>query len=79
MNFILALIPSKAKLYAVFAAVGAFFLAFLRWDAKKDALKAAELKAAKDATKRRNEAQDAVEKSHAGGAAWADRLRNNKH
>lgn len=76
MNLILALVPSKAKLYAGLAAAGAFLLALLRWDAKRDQRKDTEIAALKANEKTRKDVEDAVEKSSAGGAAWHDRLRS---
>lgn len=59
---------------AVIAAALAAF-GFIRWDAKRDAKRDAEIKAARDAAKRRKDVQDAIENSHAGGGAWSERLR----
>jgi len=57
----------------IVAILGAF--GFIRWDAKRDARRDAEIKAARDAAKRRKDIQDAIENSHAGGGAWSERLR----
>ena len=58
------------------AAIAAF--GFIRWDAKRDAKRDAEIKAARDAAKRRKDIQDAIDQSHSGGAAddWRKRLRD---
>lgn len=76
MSWLLALIPSKAKLYAALAAAVAVFLAWFRLDAQADQRRKDKVTRLEADEKTRKDIEDAVESSHAGGAAWIDRLRN---
>jgi len=75
MSFVIAMFGSKIA--GALAALATFCAAIIgiRWDAKRDERRRAELEALKAARKQQEAVNDAVESSHAGGAAWAERLR----
>ena len=70
MSWLLGLIGSK--LMPWIAGIGTLIAALFvsNWRGKRSAMKNAEI----DALKTRIEVEDAIEKSHAGGAAWPGRL-----
>lgn len=76
MTWLLGLLGSKVA--GLLAVAVALLLALIgvRWDAKRDQRKDTEIATLKANEKTRKDVEDAVEKSHAGGAAWADRLRS---
>lgn len=65
------------KVVAILGGAAALLAAVfgIRWDAKRDQRKDTEIATLKANEKTRKDVEDAVEKSHAGGAAWVDRLR----
>ena len=66
------------KVIAILGGAAALLLAVfgIRMDAKRDQRKDTEIATLKANEKTRKDVEDAVEKSHAGGAAWRDRLRS---
>jgi len=66
------------KVVAILGGIGAVLLALVgvRWDAKRDQRKDSKIDALEANEKTRKDIEDAVESSHAGGAAWGDRLRS---
>ena len=71
MTSLLGLIGSKLMPWLIGAGAVLAALFGARLSGKRSAKKDAEI----DALKKRIEVEDAIEKSHAGGAAWSDRLR----
>lgn len=61
MGFLLALIPSRAKLWAFAAAAGAVFLTWFRWNAKRQGRKEAMQDAREADHNRATEIRDAAD------------------
>lgn len=76
MTWLISMLGGKLAVFL--GAAGAAILAIIgiRWDAKRDERKDAKIADLEANEKTRKDVEDAVESSHAGGAAWVDRLRD---
>lgn len=76
MAWIISMLGGKLAIFL--GAAGAAILAIIgvRWDARQDHRKDTKIATLEANEKTRKDVEDAVESSHAGGAAWVDRLKD---
>lgn len=74
LEYMSILIWLQTNLYKLGAVLGVVFAIYLK--GRKSGSKSAEKKAIKANKKTEERIDDAIEKSHSGGAAWRDRLRD---